>query len=109
MSATRTEPAGARETATWMPRLSPGLQRTGYAGPATRAPVHAGLTRGCIRRAPDSPSVAAPSASASDTARSSVIGRSVEDVSAHPTQNVAVGVGEGLRELVHLQHGGLVV
>ncbi len=74
MSATRIDPAGARVTATWMARLSPGLQRTGYAGPATRAPDHAGFTRECMRRAPDSPSVAAPSASASDTSASSLTG-----------------------------------
>src|SRR3954452_9747993 len=74
MSATSTDPARARVTATWMARLSPGLQRTVKAGPATRAPDHAGFTRRCIRRAPDSPRVAAPSSSASATT-SWVMGR----------------------------------
>src|SRR5512132_1075917 len=100
MSATSTDPAGARVTATWMARLSPGLHCTGYAGAATRAPGQTGFTRGCMRRAPDSPSVAVPSASASDTtSTASPIVRS--DL----PQRVAVGVRERLRELVHLQHG----
>src|SRR5689334_14921578 len=105
MSATSTDPAGARVTATWMARLSPGEQRTGYASPATRAPGHAGLTRGCMRRAPDSPSVAAPSASASDTTAAT----SVTVGSADLAKGVAVGVRERIGELVHLQHGLLVV
>src|SRR4051794_33270617 len=109
MSATRIDPAGARVTATWMARLSPGLHRTGYAGPATRAPGHAGFTRGCMRRAPASPSVAAPNASASDTTASSLTGGLVKEVSADLAQDVAVGVRERLGELVHLQHGRLVV
>src|SRR5215212_3329573 len=103
MSATSTDPAGARVTATWMARLSPGLHRSGYARPATRAPGHAGFTRGCMRRAPDSPSVAAPNESASDPSTS------VTGGSADLAQGVAVGVGERLGELVHLQHGRLVI
>src|SRR5690349_5900786 len=104
MSATSTEPAGARVTATWMARLSPGLHRTGNTGPAARAPGHAGFTRGCMRRAPDSPSVAAPSARASAISAASLTG-----CSADLAQRVAVGVRERLGELVHLEHGGLVV
>src|SRR5689334_17358976 len=103
MSATRIDPAGARVTATWMPRLSPGLQRTGNAGPAARAPDQTGLTRGCMRRAPLSPSVAAPNASASDTTPSSLGGPFVKSRSADLAQRVAIGVGERLGELVHLQ------
>src|SRR3954469_10807468 len=105
MSATSTDPAGARVTATWSARLSPGLHRTGYAGPATRAPDHTGFTRGCMRRAPDSPSVAVPNVSASDTTPST----SVMMGSAGLAQRVAVGVRERVGELVHLQHGLLVV
>src|SRR3954451_5163497 len=111
MSATSTDPRGARVTATWMARLSPGLHRTGYAGPATRAPRQAGFTRECMRRAPDSASVVATSASASDTTPSSIMARRSRAVvgqgeSADLAQRVAVGVRERLRELVHLQHGG---
>src|SRR5215207_9346987 len=98
MSATSTDPAGARVTATWIARLSPGLHCTGYAGPATRAPDHTGFRRECMRRAPDSPSVAVPSASAWDvTPSTSVIVRSAD-----LAQRVAVGVGERFGELVHL-------
>src|SRR5882762_8584419 len=94
-------PAGAPATATWMARLSPGLHRTGYAGAASRAPGHAGFTRGCMRRAPDSPSVAAPSSSAARrTASGSTI---VPGTSADAAQGVAVGVGECLGELVRAE------
>ena len=50
----------ARATPTWIARLSPGVHRTGYAGAASTAPVHAGRIRFRMARAPDSPSVAEP-------------------------------------------------
>src|SRR3954468_18905463 len=107
MSATIAVPAGATATATWMARLSPGLHRTGYAGAANRAPGHAGFTRGCMRRAPDSPSVAAPSSSA---ARHAASGSTIAPgTSADAAQGVAVGVRERLGELVRLQDRHLVV
>src|SRR5690349_6289754 len=113
MSATSTDPAGARVTATWMARLSPGLHRTGYAGAATRAPDQTGFTRGCMRRAPDSPSVAVPSASAPDTTSPDATSPDATSpdttspvspiVGSDLPERVAVGVCERLGELVHLQ------
>ena len=46
---------GAWATATWMARLSPGVQHTGKAGAARAAPGHTGRSRGGSVSAPDSP------------------------------------------------------
>src|SRR5436190_21261062 len=54
-----------------MARLSPSAHRTQTTGAARRAPRHTGFIRAAIGRPPLSPTVAAPSASSSATARGS--------------------------------------